>query len=85
MSWDEDVTLQTLVPKRLEKNAKLHRELQIGYSGDRFPCTRTPSSRFLHSSRKAFSGTTGEQSLQPLTALPPSLSGRTASASWAIS
>ena len=34
---DSRITLQTLVPKRLEKNAKLHRELEIGYIGDKLP------------------------------------------------
>ena len=34
---DSRETLVTLVPKRLEKNAKLHRELQIGYVGDKIP------------------------------------------------
>jgi hypothetical protein len=29
--------LSTLVPKRLEKNSKLHRELKVGYLGDRIP------------------------------------------------
>ena len=34
---DSQETLRTLVPKRLEKNAKLHRELKIGYVGDKIP------------------------------------------------
>lgn len=34
---DSQATLKTLVPKRLEKNAKLYRELQIGYIGDKLP------------------------------------------------
>lgn len=34
---DSQETLRMLVPKRLEKNAKLHRELQIGYIGDKIP------------------------------------------------
>jgi hypothetical protein len=34
---DSQSTLQELVPRRLEKNAKLHRELQVGYDGDRLP------------------------------------------------
>jgi hypothetical protein len=34
---DSAETINVLVPKRLEKNAKLHRELSIGYTGDRIP------------------------------------------------
>jgi hypothetical protein len=34
---DSAETINTLVPKRLEKNAKLQRELRIGYIGDRIP------------------------------------------------
>jgi hypothetical protein len=34
---DSQTTLRALVPKRLEKNARLSRELQIGYMGDKLP------------------------------------------------
>jgi hypothetical protein len=34
---DSQATLETLVPRRLEKNTKLHRELRVGYSGDKLP------------------------------------------------
>jgi hypothetical protein len=34
---DSQETLITLVPKRLEKNVKLHRELKIGYIGEKIP------------------------------------------------
>jgi hypothetical protein len=82
---DSQATLKTLVPKRLEKNAKLFRELQIGYIGDNCPCGRIRSSLCSSTSRKVSSGITGERSSHPRTVLQLSLSDRTVWVSWGIS